>query len=208
MKTLSLRIACAALMAAGLGTAHAQDAGTPGFYGAIGYYSVNPQSHTGTLAGTFKSSIGKDSEPTLTLGYRFDSRWSAEAWLPISRFTHDVRLDGAKSATVKHMPYLLTAQFHFLPDQAIEPFVGVGYGWVNVSGEHTTGPLTGTRLNVRNSHGFTAQLGVDFHATSNVFIRADARYFDWKSDVNLNGAGIGQVKVNPWIYGLDVGYRF
>ena len=208
MKVASLATLAGALVLAAAGTAQAQQASGPGFYGAIGYHYVNPKSGNGTLAGAFRSDINSDSEPTLTLGYNFDANWSAEAWLPLTKFKHDVSLNGARSASIKHMPYLFTAQYHFLPDSPVRPFVGAGYGFVNVSGERTTGPIAGTSLNVKGADGFVGQVGVDYYATDNVFVRADARYFDWKSKVDLNGAGIGEVKVNPWIYGVSVGYRF
>lgn len=208
MKVLPLIVAGCALAVAGAGTARAQDYSAPGFYGAVGYNGVAPKSSNGVLAGAFRSSIGDDWEPTLTLGYRFAPNWGAELWLPLVKFEHDVKLDGAKSATIKHMPLLLTAQYHFLADQAWQPFVGLGYGWVNVSDERTTGPIAGTNLDVKDGSGVVGQLGLDFHATSNVFVRADAKYFNWSSDVRLNGAGIGKAKVDPWIYGISVGYSF
>jgi outer membrane protein len=39
-------------------------------------------------------------------------------------------------------------------------------------------------------------------------VAVQRRYFNWKSKVKLNGAGIGQVSVNPWILGVGVGYQF
>lgn len=208
MNKLALALAAGTLAVAGMSNAHAQSYSDPGFYAAIGYYDVAPKSNNGVLAGAFKSDIGSDAAPTATFGYKFNGNWSVEAWLPLMKFEHDVKLDGAKSATIKHRPILLTAQYHFLADNAIQPFVGAGYGWVNVGDERTTGPIAGTNLGVDNGDGFVGQVGVDFYASTNVFIRADARYFNWKSDVKLNGAGIGEVKVNPWIYGVSVGYRF
>ena len=208
MKSLSLTLIASCLFAAGSLPAFASHGDAPGFYGAVGYASVQPKSNNGTLAGAFKADINSDAEPVLTLGYRFDGNWSAEAWLPLTKFKHDVRLNGAKSASIKHMPLLLTAQYHFLPGNSVQPFIGVGYGWVDVTGERTTGPIAGTRLDVKRADGVTAQVGVDVFATDNVFVRADARYFNWKSDVTLNGAGIGQAKVDPWIYGVSVGYQF
>jgi len=151
MKVLPLIVAGCALAVAGAGTARAQDYSAPGFYGAVGYNGVAPKSSNGVLAGAFRSSIGDDWEPTLTLGYRFAPNWGAELWLPLVKFEHDVKLDCAKSATIKHMPLLLTAQYHFLADQAWQPFVGLGYGWVNVSDERTTGPIAGTNLDVKDT---------------------------------------------------------
>lgn len=211
MKPLSLTLMAGALLLAGVATAQAQSAqdyASPGFYAALGYGSVDPKSNNGVLAGTFHSSINSDAEPTLTLGYRFDGGWGAEAWFPVTKFQHDVSLDGARSASIKHMPVLLTGQYHFLGDQAWQPFVGLGYGWVNVSGERTTGPIAGTSLRVGNASGFVAQAGLDYFATPNVFLRADVKYFDWRSNVALNGAGIGRVTVNPLIYGVSIGYKF
>lgn len=208
MKLTRLALIPAVLFATGIGVAHAQSYSDPGFYGALGYYDVSPKSNNGVLAGAFNSSINSDAEPTLTLGYRFQQGWGVEAWLPITKFEHDVSLDGAKSASIKHMPILLTVQYHFLSGDAWQPFVGLGYGWVSISGERTTGPIAGTNLNVKDASGFVGQFGLDYFATSNIFLRVDAKYFDWESDVSLNGAGIGQVKVNPWIYGVSVGYRF
>lgn len=208
MKAVSLILAGCALAFAQTGGLHAQDYAAPGFYGAIGYGNVAPKSNNGVLAGAFHSSINEDWEPTLTLGYRFPQSWSAELWLPITKFQHDVKLEGMQSATIKHMPLLLTGQYHFLADQAWQPFVGAGYGWVSVSHERTTGPIAGTDLRVKDASGFVGQLGLDYFATPNLFVRADAKYFDWRSDVDLNGAGIGKVKVDPWIYGISVGYKF
>jgi outer membrane protein len=207
MKALFLSV-LALVVAGSSAAALAQSAPESGFYGAVGYSSVAPKSHNGVLAGAFHSSINDDSEPTLTLGYRFTPNWGAEAWLPLAKFKHGVKLEGMKSASIEHMPVLLTAQYHFLADQAWQPFIGVGYGWVSVSDEHTTGPIAGTSLNVKSSDGAVGQLGLDYLATPNLFLRADARYFDWSSKVQLNGAGIGTVKVDPWIYGVSVGYRF
>lgn len=208
MKAVPLTILATVITLAGMASAHAQDYSTPGFYGAIGYNNVSPKSNNGVLAGAFNSSISDDWEPTLTFGYRFRLGWGVEAWLPITKFQHDVSLDGARSASIKHMPILLTGQYHFLTNQPWQPFVGLGYGWVSISGEQTTGPIAGTTLNVKDASGFVGQLGLDYFATSNIFVRVDAKYFDWKSDVSLNGAAIGQVKVNPWIYGVSVGYKF
>lgn len=208
MKSISLTLAAAALALTGMATAHAQDYAAPGFYGAIGYYDVSPKNHNGVLAGAFQSDINSDAEPTLTLGYRFKQGWGVEAWLPLAKFKHDVSLDGAKSASIKHMPILLTVQHHFLPDQPWQPFAGLGYGWVSITGERTTGPIAGTSLNVKDDSGIVGQLGLDYFATPNVFVRVDAKYFKWTSDVELNGAGIGSVKVDPWIYGVSVGYKF
>lgn len=211
MRTLSLTLVAGVLVMAGMATAHAQSASdyaAPGFYGALGYHDVSPKSGNGVLAGTFHVSLDSDAEPSLTLGYRFPQGWGVEVWSPITKFKHDVKLDGVKSASIKHMPILVTAQYHFLTDQAWQPFVGLGYGWVSISGERTIPPTAGISLNVKDDSGFVGQLGLDYFATPNVFVQVDARYFSWTSKVELNGMDVGKGKVDPWIYGVSVGYKF
>lgn len=143
----------------------------------------------------------------MTLVSKFDGNCAAEAWFTLTKFKHEVDLNGARSASIRHAPLLLTAQYHSLPNSTVQPFIGANYGWVAVSGERTTGPIAGTIVDFKNAEGFVGQLRLDCCATPNI-IRADARYFDRKSKVELNGARIGQASIAPWIYRARVGYRF
>lgn len=188
-----------------------QDYAEPGFYGAVGYGNVSPKSSTGTLLGVFNSSVNNDAEPTLTLGYRFPQGLGLEVWTPINRFQHDLSLGGTRAASFEDRPLLLTVQYHFLQDGAVQPFVGLGYGRVKVSDEHIVGPngpVSGGDLDIENNDGLVGQVGVDVFVTPRLFVRADARYFQWKSDVSVEGVGIGQLEVNPWIYGISLGFGF
>lgn len=125
------------------------------------------------LAGAFSSSINSVAEPTLTLGYRLQRGWGVEAWLPITKFKHDVSLDGAVGVDQAHTdppksPVTLPVR------RRVAAVCRAWYGLVSVSGERTTGPIAGTNLNVKDASGFVGQVGLDYFATSNV-VAADRK---------------------------------
>ncbi len=210
MKTLPLILAGGALAAAFSVSAHAgQTTRTaPGFYGVIGYSQLQPKNDIGSLGGSTSLHINHDARASLALGYRFDAHWSAEAWVPVSQFQHRVDMHGTTVATVKHRPLLLTAQYHYRVGSRVQPYFGFGYGFVSVGSEQTQGPLAGSTLKIKNGDGITAQLGVDVLASPHLFVRAEARYLRWSSQVSLDGSSAGKVTVTPWIYSIGVGYRF
>ena len=54
-----------------------------------------------------------------------------------------------------------------------------------------------------NSITFRSQLTLDAPV-----LGADLRYIDIESKVTLDGTSIVTVKIDPWVYGLSVGFSF
>jgi outer membrane protein len=124
-------------------------------------------------------------------------------------FKHDIDLlDGTKVATTKHLPPTLTLQYHFLPDSKFQPYVGVGLNYTNFFDEKTTGPLAGSNLNLGDSWGIAGQIGFDIPLNDQWFLNADIRYIDIDTKAKLDGASIGTVSIDPWVYGINVGVKF
>jgi len=124
-------------------------------------------------------------------------------------FKHDIDLlDGTKVATTKHLPPTLTLQYHFLPDGKFQPYVGVGLNYTNFFDEKTTGPLAGSNLNLGDSWGIAGQIGFDIPLNDQWFLNADIRYIDIDTKAKLDGASLGTVSIDPWVYGINVGVKF
>ena len=72
----------------------------------------------------------------------------------------------------------MSGQYHFgTHEQAIRPFVGLGYYESNVSDEELNPALTGGRhVGVGTPNGAIAWAGADFNINERWFARADARY--------------------------------
>ncbi len=179
-----------------------------GFSATLGYQNVNPKSNNGLLAGA-EASIDDAWALTGSAAYHFTDNWSAELWTGLSKYEHDVSLAGLGTVgSVKHRPTTLGVNYHFMTEGKFRPYVGLGYGWVNVSDEQTTGALTGTTLRGDNSNGLTANAGADIYLTDNFFLRGDVRYLKFESDITVDGAAVGTAKVDPLIYGISAGVTF
>ncbi len=174
----------------------------------LGFHNVNPKSNNGTLAGA-QASVEDDWAATGSVAYHFADNWSAELWSGLNKYQHNVSLAGLGTVgSVQHRPTTLGVNYHFMKDSKFRPFVGLGYGWVNVSGEKTSGALAGAVLRADNSSGLTANVGADYYFTDKFFMRGDVRYLNFDSDVTVNGAAVGTANVDPIIYGISAGVQF
>ena len=199
-----LLIAAALIALAGPAFAQSQGEWTLGF----GLANVNPKSDNGTLAaGTVPVSIGDSTRPTITAEYFIRDNLGVEllAALP---FKHSIRSNGVEIGTVKHLPPVISLQYHFDATPQLKPFVGVGVNFTGFWDGKAKGPLEGADLRVKNSWGLAAHLGADYWLNDRSAIRADLRWIDINSDVTLNGAKIGKVDVDPLVVGVSYVMKF
>ena len=202
MRTPTL-ITIALLSALAAGTASAE-----GITATLGYENANPSGNNGSLNG-IKTNVDSDWGVTGSLGYNFDKHWSADLWSGLSKFQHTISQTGVGDvAKADERPMALSVNYHILPESKFNPYVGVGYGWVDVSNEKGVGTLSGATIKVDNDSGLSYVLGADVALNDNVFLRGSARHLDFNSDVTINGTAAGTVKVDPWVYGVSVGYKF
>lgn len=197
MKTLVLALVAAGSLAA---PALAQSAGdmTLGF--GVGY--VNPKSDNGTVAGG-ATEIGDNTRPAFTFEYFIRDNIGIEllAALP---FKHDIYVGGAKAGVTKHLPPTVSVNYHFPTGGAIKPFVGVGVNYTTFFED--TSPLG--KLDIEDSWGLAAHLGMDYAISEKGAVRFDVRYIDIDSDVKLNGAKVGKVEIDPLVVGVSYVMKF
>ncbi|MFY2763230.1 OmpW/AlkL family protein [Arenimonas sp. MALMAid1274] len=199
-----------ALMTIGLaGLFAAASAQAQQFTATLGYQNTDPKSDNGTLAGA-DASVNDDWSLTGSAAYGFNDSWSVELWSGLAKYEHDVSLAGLGTiASVEHRPTTLSVNYHFLPESSFRPFLGVGYGWVNVSGERTRGALAGLGIDGDNANGLSLTLGADWYLSENFFLRADVRKIDFDTEVTVETLGnVGTAEVDPLIYGISAGFRF
>ena len=186
----------------------ASNAYAENFTATLGLQNVNPKSDNGILAGA-NASVEDDWALTGSFAYHFADNWSAELWTGRSKYEHDVALDGlGVVGSVEHRPTTVGLNYHFMQDGSFRPFVGLGYGWVNVSGEQSKGALSGTVLRGDNSNGLSLKAGADYYFNDSFFLRGEVRYLDFDTDVTVNGGYVGTANVDPIIYGISLGAQF
>lgn len=171
----------------------------------FGAHVVDPKSDTGQLAG-MPARVSKSTRPTFSVEYRFAPGWTAEllAALP---FQHEVRLDGTRAVSVKQLPPVLGVNYHFMEGAKVSPFVGAGVNYTWFFDKKGRNALQGTRVQMENSWGAAGHAGVDVRLDERWTFTVDARYIDIDTKVKVNGARVGTAHIDPWVYGVSVGYR-
>ncbi|MEM7053578.1 MAG: OmpW family outer membrane protein [Pseudomonadota bacterium] len=207
-------IAAAALSMTVAVPVFAQEAGDWQFRVGLGYVAPDTSdddlfvstADLGTVAG---AQIDVDDAPGLVFNatYFFSSNWGLEI-LAAAPFEHDV--DGAgilegvgELGSVKHLPPVVSLQYHFRPNQTVRPYVGAGLNYTLFFDEDTTDGLHeaivgtannalganfsggSTNLSVDDSFGLALQAGFDIDLSENWFLNFDLRWIDIAVDAEL-----------------------
>lgn len=186
--------------------AHAAEAGE--WQVKIGAHVVDPKSDNGKLAdGALKANVESNARPTVALEYYFTPNLGLEV-LAALPFKHDVKLNGTKAAEVKHLPPTVSLQWHFNPQGKFNPFVGLGLNYTRFFSIDEQGPLQGARLDLEDSWGLAAHLGLEVALKDRWSMIVDARWVDIDTEAKVNGVKVGTVNIDPLVYGVAFGYRF
>lgn len=175
----------------------------------VGAHNVDPKSDNGSLDATAlglgplpPTEVGNSVRPTITAEYFIADNLGIEV-LAALPFQHDIEVRGVgKVGSTKHLPPVVSLQYHFANASKATPFVGVGVNYTTFFSEETEGALAGTELKLGNSWGLAAHLGVDFAVGERSAIRVDARWADIDSDVKVNGIKVGTANIDPRVYGV------
>lgn len=197
MKTLALALISAAALAT---PALAQEAGDMTLGLGIGY--VQPKDNNGIVAGG-TTEIGSDARPTITFEYFLRDNIGLEV-LAALPFEHDIKIGGAKIGSTKHLPPTISLNYHFPTGGAVKPFVGLGVNYTTFFEDRS--PLG--ELEIDDSWGLAAHLGVDYAISEKGALRMDLRYIDIDSDVKLDGVKVGRVEVDPLVAGVAYVMKF
>jgi outer membrane protein len=195
----ALALAAALALPAGLATAQSQGDMTFGI--GIGY--VSPESDNGTLAGA-AATIGDNARPIFTFEYFLRDNLGLEV-LAATPFQHSIALNGTKTARTKHLPPTISLNYHFTNASAWTPYVGLGLNWTTFFDETING---GGDLDIEDSFGLAAQIGLDYALSDRSALRLNVRYIEIESDVSLNGADIGTTTINPTVFGVTYVTKF
>lgn len=178
------------------------------------------------------ASIGNAIIPELDITYFFAKNFSAELILGTSR--HSVKAVGANLSAIGGpekasvdlgkvwlLPPTLTVQYHLPTGMAFKPYAGAGVNYTIFYGVEEGDVVRGVDYN--NSVGFAAQIGLDFDINERMFINVDAKKVFLSTDVTVDASNLtpssapelapvladipADVKIDPWIFGIGVGYR-
>lgn len=170
--------------------------------------------------------VDSNTIPELDISYYFTKNIATELILATGS-KHDVKVTKESGATVPNqllgsidaLPPTLTVQWHFMPDQMFDPYVGAGLNATFMLDRKLNlrqGPLAGQKIRIdRDSFGPAVQAGFDINLKDGWLINADVKYIWLDTDVEmqnpLNGnkwTKIDDLDVNPWVVGIGIGKKF
>lgn len=165
----------------------------------------NGQSEGLPIGGTTKIEADNLWIPEVDITYFFTKNFAAELVLTYPQKV-DIDVGGVKSGTIKALPPSLLLQYHFTDLGAFKPYVGAGLNYTVFYNRNNI--LNGAAEVDRSSFGLTGQIGFDYALNKNWFLNVDVKYVQMNTDVEVNGAKVGKVDLDPMLYGIGVGYRF
>lgn len=166
------------------------------------------------------SEVDVDSATALGLtGSYFVTDSIAIELLASSPFEHGLSVDGGPLngtdvGDIELLPPTLSAQYHFDTGTGLRPYVGAGVNYTLFFDEDVDSEAAGagvTDIDIDNSFGPAAQVGVDYEFGNGWLVNADLRYIDIDADTAIDtatGTTDVDVEIDPWVGTISVGYRF
>ncbi|HSI07088.1 MAG: OmpW family protein [Rariglobus sp.] len=161
-----------------------------------------------TTDGTSNKAVQVDIEdkliPEFDVSYAFNSHWSADLVLTIPQ-EHEVKVNGTKVGTFKHLPPTLLAKYNFSPIGGFTPYLGAGVNFTLIFDDD----LLGGAAKLDNySIGPAGQAGFDYKLNERWSLNVDVKRVMLRTDVKVGGATITEARLDPWLYSLGLRYQF
>lgn len=171
--------------------------------------------------------VDSNTIPELDLSYYITKNIAAELILALGT-KHDVSVSGSGGILNKRglgevnlLPPTLTLQWHFLPDQTFDPYVGAGVSYVRAMDNSLTARTALGNLPIRIDHdswGPAIQAGFDVNLQDRWLVNFDVKKIWFDTDVELNSLGaaglpvgykkIDELDVDPWVVSIGIGKKF
>lgn len=127
---------------------------------------------------------------------------------------HDLTLNGGtlKLGSTGVLPPTLTVQYHLLPRSTFSPYVGAGLNYTVFYGE-SNNAQTFNGLKLKDAWGWALQGGIDVLTSGPISLNFDVKKIFLKTEATVNqnpstALKVTDIKLNPWVIGAGVGYRF
>ncbi len=181
------------------------------------------------LYGDARANLHVDSNtiPELDISYYVTKNIALELILALGT-KHDVKTSSAGGGLtqtglgdVNLLPPTLTAQWHFMPDQMFDPYVGAGVSYVRAMNNGLSASTIGGPRPIRidrNSWGPAIQAGFDINLTDKWLVNFDVKKIWFDTDVKLDTQGlagtaagyhkIDKLDIDPLVVSVGIGKKF
>jgi len=91
-----------------------------------------------------------------------------------------------------------------MPEGKFRPYVGLGVNYTL----YTNDDLPPGLSTDNDSIGLALQVGMDVQLAPQWFLNVDLKKVKMGTDVSANGTKVTHLDIDPWLFGVGVGYRF
>jgi outer membrane protein len=134
--------------------------------------------------------------------------------LAATPFKHNISGAGdiaalGKIAETKHLPPTITLQYYpMASSSAVQPYVGVGVNYTTFFEEKTSGALEGLDIELDDSIGVAAEIGVDYMLSEQFGLNAAIWWADIDTEAEVEGLDKFDVEIDPMVYMVGFTYKF
>jgi outer membrane protein len=109
------------------------------------------------------------------------------------------------------LPPTLTLQFHPLPNATFSPYAGAGLNYTFFYNESNGANFNGLKL--KDTWGWALQAGLDIQTSSPWSLNFDIKkiFLTTSATVSQNpntALTVTDIKLDPWVFGAGIGYKF
>lgn len=150
--------------------------------------------------------------PELDISYYFTDNIAAELILGTtsSKISGAGSINGLPVGKTWILPPTLTLQYHFTDFGAFKPYVGAGVNYTFFYNESEKANFS--NLKVDGHVGAALQVGFDYMLNEHWGLNFDVKKLfletDWSANHTTLGPLSGKAKLDPWLVGAGVTYRF
>jgi len=176
------------------------------------FVKTDTSSKVSTLGGHVAAST--DQVPELDFTRFITPNIAAELILATTQ--HNIALKGSGTnetsslGSVRLLPPTLTLQYHANPTGTFRPYVGAGLNYTFFYGAKTPYSTNTqiTSMKYQDHLGYALQAGFDYMIDERFGVNFDVKKIFLKTNVQVNNLYTAQVRLDPWLIGGGVSYRF
>ena len=163
---------------------------------ARGIAMIPDESTSSSDLTTGEGKLNNDYVPEVDFSYFITDNIAVE--LIAATTKHDLKWENPNVdlGSVMLLPPTLTLQYHFMPKERFSPYLGAGINYT---------------FSYDNGFGYALQAGFDYAISGPWSLNVDVKkvFLDTTITANLGSGPLNvDADLDPWVFGIGVGYRF